>query len=340
MLASIGAAASRGILVKGGKYLESLSHADVVLIDKTGTITSGQPKITEVLALAGHSQDEVLALAASVEHDSEHPLAEAVRQAASERALPLSKAEQFEAVPGLGVRAEVNGVTIAVGNARMMASPVPELVTQELERQGKTLLLVELADKIIGVLAAADTIRPEVPAAVERLRTLGINKIELLTGDNERTAEAQATALRITSRAQLLPEDKIRIVKEYQAQGYTVVMIGDGVNDAPALAQADVGIAMGVMGSDVALEAAHVALMREDWNLVPDLFTIAKRTMRVVKMNLTFTILYNLVGLSLAALGILPPILAAAAQSLPDLGILANSSRLLRQKLPTTAECL
>ena len=166
---------------------------------------------------------------------------------------------------------------------------------------------------------------------------MGINKIELLTGDNERIAEAQAIALRITYRAQLQPEDKIRIVKEYQAQGHTVVMIGDGVNDAPALAQADVGIAMGVMGSDIALEAAHVALMREDWNLVPDLFTIAKRTLRVVKMNLSFTILYNLVGLSLAAFGILPPILAAAAQSLPDLGILANSSRLLRQKLPTTA---
>src|SRR6266704_646058 len=335
MLASIGAAASRGILIKGGKYLESLSHADVLLIDKTGTITTGQPQITDVIALADHSQDEVLALAASVERDSEHPLAEAVRRAAAEHKLTLYKPEHFEAIPGLGVRAEVKGFTIAVGNARMMASSASLLVTQELERQGKTLLLVEQADKMIGVLAAADTIRPEVPAAIERLRALGIRKIELLTGDNERTAEAQARALRITYRAELLPEDKIRIVKEYQAQGHTVVMIGDGVNDAPALAQADVGIAMGVMGSDIALEAAHVALMREDWHLVPDVFTIAKRTMRVVKINLSFTILYNLVGLSLAALGLLPPILAAAAQSLPDLGILANSSRLLRQKLPT-----
>ena len=335
MLASIGAAASRGILVKGGKYLESLSHANVLLIDKTGTITTGRPQITDVIALAGHSQDEVLAVAASVERDSEHPLAEAVRQAAAERMLALATPEHFEAIPGLGVRAEVNGVTIAVGNARMMASSAPVLVTQALEGQGKTLLLVEQEDKMIGVLAAADTIRPEVPAAIERLRALGIRKIELLTGDNERTAETQATALHITYRAELLPEDKIRIVKEYQAQGHTVVMIGDGVNDAPALAQADVGIAMGVMGSDIALEAAHVALMREDWHLVPDVFTIAKRTMRVVKMNLSFTILYNLLGLSLAALGFLPPILAAAAQSLPDLGILANSSRLLRQKLPT-----
>ncbi len=162
MLASIGAAASRGILVKGGKYLESLSHADVMLIDKTGTITTGQPQITDVIALVGHSQDEVLALAASVEWDSEHPLAEAVRQAASEHKLALYEPEHFEAVPGLGVRAEVNGVTIAVGNARMMASSAPVLVTQELERQGKTLLLVEQAGEIIGVLAAADTIRPEV----------------------------------------------------------------------------------------------------------------------------------------------------------------------------------
>src|SRR5205807_6568713 len=256
----------------------------------------------------------------------------------AERMLAVSTPEYFEAIPGLGVRAEVNGVSLAVGNARMMATSAPVLVTQALERQGKTLLLVEQTGEMIGVLAAADTIRPEVPAAIERLRALGIRTIELLTGDNERTAETQATALHITYRAELLPEDKIRIVKEYQAQGHTVVMIGDGVNDAPALAQADVGIAMGVMGSDVALEAAHVALMREDWHLVPDLFTIAKRTMRVVKMNLSFTILYNLVGLSLAALGLLPPILAAAAQSLPDLGILANSSRLLRQKLPTAKE--
>jgi Cd2+/Zn2+-exporting ATPase/Cu+-exporting ATPase len=337
MLASIGAAATRGILVKGGKYLESLSHADVLLIDKTGTITTGQPQITDVIALAEHSQDEVLALAAGVERDSEHPLAEAVRQAAAEQMLTPAEPKHFEAIPGLGVRAEVDGVCIGVGNARMMASSAPGIVSQELEQQGKTLLLVEQAGEMIGVLAAADTVRPEVPAALERLRTLGIEKIELLTGDNERTAESHAGALHIAYRAELLPEDKIRIVKAYQAQGHTVVMIGDGVNDAPALAQADVGIAMGVMGSDVALEAAHVALMREDWHLVPDLFMIAQRTMRVVKMNLSFTVLYNLVGLTLAACGMLPPILAAAAQSLPDLGILANSSRLLHQELPHTS---
>ena len=159
---------------------------------------------------------------------------------------------------------------------------------------------------------------------------MGIKHIELLTGDNERTAAALAEGLGIPYRANLLPEDKITAVREYQNQGHTVIMIGDGVNDAPALAQADVGIAMGAAGTDVAIEAAHVALMRDDWMMVPDVLRIAQRTMGVVRMNLAFTAVYNVVGLVLAALGVLPPILAAAAQSLPDLGILANSSRLLR----------
>src|SRR6266702_1598114 len=338
MLASIGAAASRGLLVKGGKYLEVLSRADVLLIDKTGTITVGRPQITDVVPLEGASEEEVLRLAASAERDSEHPLAEAVRHLARERGLALIAPQHFEAIPGRGVRARILGKTMTIGNAGLMQEQAPAPVQQALEQQGKTLLYVQRDGKLIGVLAASDTIRPEVPAALARLRALGIKHIELLTGDTARSAAAQAEALGITSQANLLPEDKIRVVKEYQSQGRTVVMVGDGVNHAPALAQADVGIAMGVMGTDIALEAAHAALMREDWNLVPDLFTIAKRTIRVVKTNLSFTILYNLIGLSLAAFGILPPILAAAAQSLPDLGILANSSRLLRQKGPNRAE--
>ena len=197
--------------------------------------------------------------------------------------------------------------------------------------QGKTLLFIAIDGQPAGVLAAADTLRPEVPQAIQELRALGIRKIELLTGDNEQTAAALASRLDLPYRAELLPEDKIRIVKEYQSQGHRVVMVGDGVNDAPALAQADVGIAMGAAGSDVAIEAAHVALMRDDWRLVPEVLRIARRTLRVVKGNIAFTLLYNTVGLTLAAFGILPPMWAAAAQSLPDLGILANSSRLLKQ---------
>ena len=164
------------------------------------------------------------------------------------------------------------------------------------------------------------------------LHEVGIRQIEILTGDNEQTAAELANRLGVSYQANLLPEDKIAIVKAYQAKGHTVVMVGDGVNDAPALAQADVGIAMGAAGTDIAIEAAHVALMRDDWMLVVNMLRIARRTMRVVKMNIAFTAIYNLIGLSLAALGFLPPIFAAAAQSLPDLGILANSSRLLRQK--------
>jgi len=201
-----------------------------------------------------------------------------------------------------------------------------------LEEAGKTVLFVTAGGETVGLLAAADTLREEAPEAMRSVMALGIRRIELLTGDNERTASALASSLGVPYRANLLPEDKIRIVREYQAKGHTVVMVGDGVNDAPALAQADVGIAMGVAGTDVAMEAAHIGLMRDDWMLVPEALRIARRTMRVVKMNIAFTALYNLLGLSMAALGFLPPILAAAAQSLPDIGILANSSRLLRQK--------
>lgn len=332
MLASIGAAAKRGLLIKGGKYLELLARADVLLVDKTGTLTEGRPRITDVVVLNGQSDDALLTLAASAERYSEHPLAEAVRSAAAQRGLLLQPSEEFAAIPGQGIRARVGGQTIAVGSLHMLAGNTDLPAAHELEAQGKTLLAVAQDGELIGLLAAADTPRTELPAALAAVRDLGIGEVVVLTGDNERTAATLANALGIAYRAQLLPEDKIAIVREYQAQGHTVVMVGDGVNDAPALAQADVGVAMGVAGTDIAIEAAHVALMRDDWRLVPEVFQIARRTMSVVKTNIGFTAVYNMAGLSLAAFGFLPPILAAAAQSLPDLGILANSSRLLHQR--------
>lgn len=332
MLASIGASAKRGLLIKGGKYLELLARADVLLVDKTGTLTLGQPQITDVIALNGLSRAEILTLAASAERYSEHPLAEAVRALARDEKLDLVEPQGFEAVPGQGVRTVIGSHPIAIGNRRLIPAAGSLPAAAELEAQGKTLLFLESDQRLVGILAASDTLRPEVPAALAEVRSLGIRHIELLTGDNEQTASALAGKLGVSYRANLLPENKIEVVKEFQAKGHTVIMIGDGVNDAPALAQANVGIAMGAAGTDVAIEAAHIALMREDWNLVPDVIKIAQRTMRIVKMNLAFTTLYNVVGLSLAAFGILPPVLAAAAQSLPDIGIMGNSARLLKQK--------
>ena len=362
MLASIGAGAKRGLMIKGGKYLELLAQADVLLIDKTGTLTLGKPQITDVVPVSGFSQAEtddpestLLRYAASAERYSEHPLAEAVRSAARLRNLDLDEALDFKALPGSGVQARIGGHMVEVGSRRSLETrilnkemagvqggQVSRPVFDDLfhragdfEGQGKTVLFITLDGDPLGLLAAADTLRPEVPQAIRAVRELGVHTIELLTGDNSATAMALVDSLGADSgvkqRSNLLPEDKIQIVKEYQAEGHTVIMVGDGVNDAPALAQADVGIAMGAAGSDVAIEAAHVALMREDWNLVPQLLQISRRTLRVVKMNIAFTAVYNIAGLSLAALGFLPPIFAAAAQSLPDLGILANSSRLIRQ---------
>jgi Cd2+/Zn2+-exporting ATPase/Cu+-exporting ATPase len=259
-------------------------------------------------------------------------LALAVREAGRARELPTFDVEHFVAQPGFGVRAQVNGSEIAVGSYRILPEGVESQAVKALSEAGKSLLYVLENDMPIGVLAASDTIRPEVPEAVSALRQLGIQQIELLTGDNEQSAAAMTQALGVRYQANLLPEDKIAVVKHYQAQGHVVVMVGDGVNDAPALAQAAVGIAMGATGSDIALEAAHIALMRDDWRLVPEVFAIARHTLRVVKMNFAFTTLYNATGLLLAAFGFLPPILAAVAQSLPDLGILANSARLLRQR--------
>jgi Cd2+/Zn2+-exporting ATPase/Cu+-exporting ATPase len=332
MLASVGASARRGLLIKGGKYLELLARADVLLVDKTGTLTLGQPRVTDVVSLNGLSRAEVLSLAASAERYSEHPLAEAIRTLAREEKVALIEPEKFEAVPGNGVQAIVNSRQVRVGNRRMIPSAVSLPIAADLEAQGKTLLFMECDGQLAGMFAAADTLRSEVPLALAEARSLGIRHIELITGDNEQTASELSQKLGISHRASLMPENKIEVVKEYQAKGHIVVMVGDGVNDAPALAQADVGIAMGAAGADVAIEAAHIALMRDDWNLVPEILKTAQRTMKIVKMNLGFTTLYNIVGLSLAAIGILPPVLAAAAQSLPDIGIMGNSARLLKQK--------
>ncbi|MFW5684245.1 MAG: HAD-IC family P-type ATPase, partial [Spirochaetota bacterium] len=256
----------------------------------------------------------------------------AAGRCAAGRGVALSNATGFRSRHGVGVSATVSGRLVEVGkptsDPRAEARPAPSD-----EAEAATVLEVRVDGEIAGSLLITDTPREGVAEAIEAVRALGIERVELLTGDNEAVARALAREIGVDYRANLLPEQKIQIVRDYQETGHTVVMIGDGVNDAPALVQANVGIAMGAMGSDVAIEAAHVCLLREDWALVPALLRMAHRTMRVVYTNIGLTTLYNLAGLTLAALGILPPVLAAAAQSVPDIGIVANSSRLLKQKL-------
>ncbi len=331
MLATVGTAARRGVLIKGGLYVESLARADVVLLDKTGTVTLGRPELVGVTPLADLDRAAILSLAAAAERDSEHPLAEAIRTAARQEHVPAALATGFRTETGGGVEAMVDGETIRVGTPSFTSPGIDIPAIGEIQATGQTAVVVSRGGIPVAILGIADTVRPEAAEAIRQLRELGIRRIELLTGDHERAAAGVAAALGIDYRAGLLPGDKIGIVRDYQAAGHTVVMVGDGINDAPALAQADVGIAMAASGTAIAREAAHVALLRDDWLLVPEAIRSARRTMGVVRVNLGFTAVYNVVGLSLAAVGILPPIAAAAAQSLPDLGIMLNSARLLRR---------
>ncbi len=334
VLASVGTAARHGLLIKGGIALEQLARVDTVVMDKTGTVTLGQPRLTDVVPLSGIAEPALLQAVAAIEGRSEHPLARVVVRAAVERGIVPLEPEAFTPLPGRGLLATVDGQAWAVGNRRLLAERGVALTAQDqqraqaLEDAGRTVFFVAQGGGIVGLVAVMDLIRPEAKAALADLKRLGIRQLLLLTGDNERVAAAIAHELGVEYRAELLPEDKIAVVKQLQAAGSVVMMVGDGVNDAPALAQANVGMAMGA-GTGVALEAAGVALLRNDWTMVPEAIRISRRAVRTIKQNLGFTALYNVVGLALAAGGILPPVWAAAAQSLPDVAIMLNSSRLL-----------
>ena len=348
VVASVGSAARRGLLIKGGLHLEALAKVDTVLMDKTGTITLGEPQVTDILiadAVAqgagaqGADEDEkseILQLAGGLERYSEHPLAAAILARAEQQGVALAEPEEFAVVPGQGVTARLQGQNIVLGNRKLLSAQglaIPAALDEQaktLERAGKTAVFVGRDGETLGVIAVADVIREEVPDAIAALKQMGIEHLILLTGDNERTASAVAAQLGVAYRAELLPEDKIEIVKQLQGEGRKVAMIGDGINDAPALTQADVGIAMGVAGTDVALEASDVALMRDDWAQIPESVRIGRRTFRTIKQNISFGVVFNIVGISLAAVGILTPVLAAAAESLPDVAVFLNSSRLLR----------
>jgi Cd2+/Zn2+-exporting ATPase/Cu+-exporting ATPase len=332
MLASIGTAAQQGLLFKGGKYIESMEHIDSIFIDKTGTLTLGQPAITEIKTTNNHNEYEILQFAASVEQYSEHPLADAVIRKAHVSNIPLLPINEFTSEIGHGVSASVNGTYVQISNHPYHIERKSREIAERMEKQSKTLLYVHFDKQLAAIMGAEDILRKDAKQAIERIGHINKENIIMISGDHTAAVKRIADELGIAFKAEMLPQDKIALIQEAQHKGRRVMMIGDGINDAPALAQADIGVAMGSSGTDIAIETAHIVLLREDWDLIPEAFQIAKRTMRVVRFNIFLTAIYNLTGISLAALGLLAPAVAAAMQSIPDVGIMANSARLLKKK--------
>jgi Cu+-exporting ATPase len=329
-----GRGAEMGILLRGGEPLERAYRLTAVVFDKTGTLTQGHPQVTDVLAWEGWPEDQVLAWAAALEEKSEHPLAEAVTHAAAHRQLRLPPLTEFEALPGLGVKARINGQEVFLGNLAFLGrEKIPhqdlDLHQERLAREGKTTIHLVAAGKPVGLLAAADTLKSGAAAAVAAIQTMGL-KVLLLSGDNRLAVEAVARTVGISEvLAEVLPGDKARKVAELQAAGEIVAMVGDGINDAPALAQADVGIALGT-GADVAAEAADLTLIRDDLTLIPQAIHLSRRMMRIIRQNLFWAFCYNVVAIPGASLGLLNPAIAALAMALSSVSVVTNSLRLRR----------
>jgi len=342
--AAIANAARRGVLIKGGAHLEAAGEIDTVVFDKTGTLTVGQPRVSMVYSLAdARPPEEVLALAASGEVHSRHPLALAVVRHAAERALEIPVHEECEILVGQGVRADFHGNRILVGSDRLLgqfglrAPAEAEALGARLSQNGETPLYVAYNDETVGVLGIADQIRPETAAALAAARDVGVRRIVMLTGDSPAVAAAIGAQLGLgedSIRARALPEDKYALVCELQRAGHRVAMVGDGINDAPALAVADLGIAMGTVGSDVAVEAADVALASNDIREVAGVVRLGRDALRIIRQNYALSIGVNSIGIVAGAVGTLNPFMAAVLHNLSSLAVLVNSARLLGYRDP------
>ena len=344
IMTATGRGAQLGVLIKNAEALERFAKVDTLIVDKTGTLTEGKPKLVAVLPESGHDETEILRLAATLEKGSEHPLAEAIVAGAEARNVALGKADDFEAITGKGVKGVVDGKPVALGNARMLE----ELglngghlvdVANTRRDEGETVMFVVLDGAVAGLVSVADPVKESTPAALQALHGMGF-RIIMATGDNERTARAVAAKVGIDEvRADVLPEDKARIISELQSQGKRVAMAGDGVNDAPALAQADVGTAMGT-GADVAIESAGFTLVKGNLDGIVRARKLSVATMRNIKQNLFFALVYNGAGVPIAAGILYPftgiligPIFAAYAMSASSLSVVMNALRLRREKI-------
>ncbi|MFZ2984733.1 MAG: heavy metal translocating P-type ATPase, partial [Candidatus Moraniibacteriota bacterium] len=336
LMVGTGKGAEYGVLVKGGEALEAASNISAVVFDKTGTLTNGKPEVTDVVSFGAMEEDGIMAVAASLEKLSEHPLAEAIYMYAGEEGIDLEEVQNFNAIPGHGVQGDVNGTTYYFGNRKLMIETLGlevhkiERKMSRLEEQGKTAMILATKDGLVGTIAVADTVKETSRAAVEKLKKMGI-EVWMITGDNARTAKAIAAQVGITNiLAEVLPEDKAKEVKKLQDAGKKVAMVGDGINDAPALAQSNVGIAMG-SGTDVAMEAGDIVIMKSDLNDVVTSFQLSKETMGKIKQNMFFALFYNVIGIPIAArvffvFGlVLKPELAGLAMAMSSISVVGNS---------------
>lgn len=334
IMVGTGKGAENGILIKGGEHLEAAYKLNAVVVDKTGTITKGIPELTDVLSLGDLEPDDILQLASIAEKRSEHPLGVAIAARAIEVFGQLSEPDSFEAIPGRGVQAVVDGKTVYVGTRRLMREKGIDIEglesrITELEDQGKTAMLMAVEDKLAGILAVADTVKESSPEAIADLQNMGI-EVYMITGDNHRTADAIARQVGIRHvLAEVLPENKAEQVNQLQAEGKIVAMVGDGINDAPALATAHIGMAMGT-GTDIAMEAADITLMRGDLRTIPAAIRLSRQTMRKIKQNLFWAFIYNIIGIPIAALGMLNPVIAGAAMAFSSVSVVTNSLTLRR----------
>ena len=337
--AGISNMARRAVLIKGGVFLELAKKMDVLLVDKTGTFTFGRPKVVDVVAFDGMSEEEVLRLAAIAEKYSEHPLARSVMTRAKEYGIQIPDPHEFKIEIAMGVTARLDGKKILVGKNEFLRDkgvPITECIENTISaqtEQGRTTILVANDLKPVGLIAIADEIRPETPHAIASLKAMGIKKITMLTGDNHKVAKAVAEEIGVDDfQAELLPEQKLRFVEKLQKQGLIVGMIGDGINDAPALALADVGIAMGAAGTDVAIETADVTLMNDDISQVVNFMDMSRKVLLRIKLNIFFSIIYNVIGFILAGFGMLTPVLAVIFQEAGCITVVFSSTLLLWSK--------